>query len=102
MLFGEKIPDKNDPQYKERYERDVAAGRRFAKATRIDKGLRQRAPNAVSGARLHLRYRGVRLERLPSGGGVPAQPVTPHGDGDAGFGTAAAAQAVAGGRNEGG
>lgn len=37
MLFGEKIPDKNDPQYKERYERDVAAGRRFAKATRIDK-----------------------------------------------------------------
>lgn len=37
MLFGEKIPDKNDPQYKERYERDVAAGRRFAKTTRIDK-----------------------------------------------------------------
>lgn len=37
MLFGEKMPDKNDPQYKERYERDVAAGRRFAKATRIDK-----------------------------------------------------------------
>ena len=37
MLFGEKIPDKNDPQYKERYERDVATGRRFAKATRIDK-----------------------------------------------------------------
>lgn len=37
MLFGEKMPDKNDPQYKERYERDVAAGRKFAKATRIDK-----------------------------------------------------------------
>ena len=37
MLFGEKMPDKNDPQYKERYERDVEAGRKFAKATKIDK-----------------------------------------------------------------
>lgn len=37
MLFGEKMPDKNDPQYKGRYERDVTAGRKFAKATRIDK-----------------------------------------------------------------
>ncbi len=37
MLFGEKMPDKNDPKYKERYERDVQAGRRFAQATRIDK-----------------------------------------------------------------
>ena len=24
MLFGEKMPDKQDPKYKERYERDVA------------------------------------------------------------------------------
>lgn len=31
MLFGEKMPDKQDPKYKERYERDVAAGRKFAK-----------------------------------------------------------------------
>ena len=37
MLFGEQMPDKNDPKYKERYERDVDAGRKFAKATRIDK-----------------------------------------------------------------
>ena len=37
MLLGEKMPDRNDPQYKERYEREVRAGRRFAKATRIDK-----------------------------------------------------------------
>ena len=37
MLFGEKMPDKNDPQYKERYEREVTAGRKFAKVTRIDK-----------------------------------------------------------------
>lgn len=31
MLFGEQMPDKNDPKYKGRYERDVDAGRRFAK-----------------------------------------------------------------------
>ena len=37
MLFGEKMPDKDDPQYKERYEREVTAGRKFAKETRIDK-----------------------------------------------------------------
>ena len=37
MLLGEKMPDRNDPKYKERYERDVDAGRRFARATRIDR-----------------------------------------------------------------
>ena len=37
MLFGEKMPDRNDPKYKERYERDVEAGRRFARATHIDR-----------------------------------------------------------------
>ncbi len=26
MLFGEKMPDKNDPKYKERYEREVEPG----------------------------------------------------------------------------
>lgn len=31
------MPDNDDPQYKERYERDVDAGRKFAKATRIDR-----------------------------------------------------------------
>lgn len=35
FLLGEKMPDKNDPQYKERYEREVAAGRRFADAVGI-------------------------------------------------------------------
>lgn len=40
MLFGEKMPDKDDPKYKERYERDVAAGRKFAKTLRIDKAAR--------------------------------------------------------------
>lgn len=37
MLFGEKMPDRNDPQYKDRYEREVSAGRQFAQATRIDR-----------------------------------------------------------------
>ena len=30
MIFGEPMPDKNDPKYKERYEREVEAGRKFA------------------------------------------------------------------------
>ena len=29
FIFGEPSPDKDDPKYKERYEREVAAGRRF-------------------------------------------------------------------------
>ena len=37
MLFGEKMPDKNDPQYKERYQREVKAGRKFAQTLKIDK-----------------------------------------------------------------
>ncbi len=37
MLLGEKMPDRDDPQYKARYEREVGAGRRFARITRIDK-----------------------------------------------------------------
>lgn len=37
MLLGEKMPDRDDPQYKVRYEREVSAGRRFARVTRIDK-----------------------------------------------------------------
>lgn len=37
LLFGDTMPDKDDPKYKERYEREVDAGRKFAKATRIDK-----------------------------------------------------------------
>lgn len=33
MLVGEQMPDKNDPKYKERYERDKAAGAKFARMT---------------------------------------------------------------------
>ena len=35
IIFGEPMPDKNDPKYKERYEREVAAGRKFANASGI-------------------------------------------------------------------
>lgn len=37
MLIGEKMPDKDDPQYRQRYEDEVNAGRKFAKMTKIDK-----------------------------------------------------------------
>ena len=37
MILGEKMPDKNDPEYREKYEKDVEAGRKFAKATRIER-----------------------------------------------------------------
>ena len=37
MIFGDKMPDKGDPKYKERYEKEVAAGRKFAKAARLDR-----------------------------------------------------------------
>lgn len=35
IIVGEPMPDKNDPQYKERYERELEAGRRFADASGI-------------------------------------------------------------------
>ena len=37
LIMGEKMPDKNDPQYKERYEKEVAAGQRFARRLGIDR-----------------------------------------------------------------
>ncbi|HCN54675.1 MAG TPA: hypothetical protein DIS88_13060 [Prevotella sp.] len=37
LLFGEKMPDKDDPKYKERYEKEVAAGRKFARWSRLDR-----------------------------------------------------------------
>ena len=35
MIIGEPMPDKNDPKYKERYEREVEAGRKFAQKSGI-------------------------------------------------------------------
>lgn len=37
IFVGEKMPDKNDPKYHDRYEKEVEAGREFARMTRIDK-----------------------------------------------------------------
>ena len=37
MIVGEKMPDKDDPRYREKYEKDVEAGRRFARRTGIDR-----------------------------------------------------------------
>ena len=37
MILGEKMPSKDEPKYRETYERDVEAGRQFAKRTRIDR-----------------------------------------------------------------
>ena len=36
ILFGEKVPDKDDPEYKERYEREFNAGSRFARMFKLD------------------------------------------------------------------
>ena len=37
IILGEKMPDKDDPKYREKYEKDVEAGRKFARITRIDR-----------------------------------------------------------------
>ena len=37
MILGEKMPDRDDPRYRAKYEKDVEAGRRFARATGVDR-----------------------------------------------------------------
>lgn len=37
LIMGEKMPDKNDPKYAERYEKEVKAGRKVARWLKIDK-----------------------------------------------------------------
>ena len=37
IILGEKMPDKDDPKYREKYEKDVEAGKKFARVTRIDR-----------------------------------------------------------------
>ena len=36
IFIGEKMPDKDDPQYRQRYETEVQAGRKFAKTMKLD------------------------------------------------------------------
>lgn len=38
MIIGEKMPDKDDPKYRKRYENEVEAGRKAARVLKIDKG----------------------------------------------------------------
>ncbi|MBQ3700526.1 MAG: hypothetical protein IIT76_14340 [Prevotella sp.] len=38
LIIGEPMPDKNDPKYRERYEREVEAGRKFADKAGISWG----------------------------------------------------------------
>lgn len=37
MIIGEKMPDKDDPKYRKRYESEVEAGRKAARVLKIDK-----------------------------------------------------------------
>jgi len=37
IILGEKVPDKDDPKYKERYEKEVEAGKSFAQALHLDR-----------------------------------------------------------------
>ena len=37
MIIGEKMPDKDDPKYKKRYESEVEAGRKTAKVLKIER-----------------------------------------------------------------
>ena len=36
MLVGEKMPDKDDPKYRQRYQEEVKAGRKFARTLKLD------------------------------------------------------------------
>lgn len=40
-MIGEPMPDKNDPKYKERYECEVEAGKKFAQKSGISWGARK-------------------------------------------------------------
>lgn len=37
VILGEKVPDKDDPNYKKRHEEGVEAGKSFARTMRLDK-----------------------------------------------------------------
>lgn len=41
IIVGEPMPDKNDPKYKERYEREVEAGKKFAQKSGISWGAKK-------------------------------------------------------------
>ena len=37
IIIGEKMPDKNDPKYKDLHDSSVKAGKTFAETVRLDK-----------------------------------------------------------------
>lgn len=39
ILFGEPMPDRNDPAYRDKYERDKSYGRRFASMLHLDSAM---------------------------------------------------------------
>lgn len=39
MIFGEPMPDKDDPKYKERFKKGEEAGAKFARKIGLSKGL---------------------------------------------------------------
>ena len=51
MILGEQMPDKDDPKYRQRYEKEVNAGRKFAIVTGIDKLAAMREKLAGWGSR---------------------------------------------------
>lgn len=54
MILGEKMPDKDDPKYRERYEKEVGAGRRFARWLKLDKAAACAQAFALHRPRLFL------------------------------------------------
>ncbi len=71
MLFGEKMPDRNDPKYKERYERDMRCRTAFRQGNTHRQGcgqgagLRQHAPDAVPGHRCRPCRMPIRKQAMP-------------------------------------
>lgn len=54
LIFGEKMPDKNDPKYKKQYDEEVHAGRETAKALGVDKAAKNTQKFAIKYPKLFL------------------------------------------------
>lgn len=54
IIFGEKVPDKDDPKYKDLHEKTVEAGKSFARAVRLDKAAARIQGFASAHPRLFL------------------------------------------------
>ncbi len=54
LIFGEKMPDKNDPKYKRQYDEEVHAGKETAKALGVDKAAGKTQKFAIRYPKLFL------------------------------------------------